>query len=277
MYCLYTPRAANPIHRNSDLAHPDERKQSPHTHIMRLVLFCTLAVLFLLSCSKGAMAAAPPTAADIKKMKIKDLKAFLEDRGQACKGCQEKSDFVDLAVKHINTPVVAGASGSSTGSSGSSSSGPAAKRAIPAGALWEVWSGHAKDMCVGATAKDSSIADAETICASVATAVEGVFMRQGKKTAAQLKKKLDVLLKTTYGDIYFQAGKRHLARIVNYCLKPANKATCTSPTKLQTLLEKDNSIKGVQLVIYLTNIGIENTNPMYETLKQEKSVPHEEL
>lgn len=31
---------------------------------------------------------------DLKKLKVKDLKKILEDWGESCKGCAEKSDFI---------------------------------------------------------------------------------------------------------------------------------------------------------------------------------------
>lgn len=34
------------------------------------------------------------TSVDLKKLKVKDLKKILEDWGESCKGCAEKSDFI---------------------------------------------------------------------------------------------------------------------------------------------------------------------------------------
>ncbi|KAL4655683.1 mesencephalic astrocyte-derived neurotrophic factor isoform X1 [Arapaima gigas] len=34
------------------------------------------------------------TSVDLKKLKVKDLKKILEEWGEACKGCVEKSDFI---------------------------------------------------------------------------------------------------------------------------------------------------------------------------------------
>lgn len=31
---------------------------------------------------------------DLKKLKVKDLKKILEEWGESCKGCAEKSDFI---------------------------------------------------------------------------------------------------------------------------------------------------------------------------------------
>ncbi|KAK5873169.1 hypothetical protein PBY51_013806 [Eleginops maclovinus] len=44
------------------------------------------------------------TSVDLKKLKVKDLKKILEDWGESCKGCAEKSDFIrkitELMPKH---------------------------------------------------------------------------------------------------------------------------------------------------------------------------------
>lgn len=34
------------------------------------------------------------TSVDLKKLKVKDLKKILEEWGESCKGCAEKSDFI---------------------------------------------------------------------------------------------------------------------------------------------------------------------------------------
>lgn len=34
------------------------------------------------------------TTVDLKKLKVKDLKKILEEWGESCKGCAEKSDFI---------------------------------------------------------------------------------------------------------------------------------------------------------------------------------------
>lgn len=43
---------------------------------------------------------------NFKKMRIKDLKRFLNDRGLACKGCAEKEDFVKMAEENKDAPIV---------------------------------------------------------------------------------------------------------------------------------------------------------------------------
>jgi len=43
---------------------------------------------------------------EISKMKIKDLRLFLADRGLECFGCAEKSDFVEMAKKNKHIPLI---------------------------------------------------------------------------------------------------------------------------------------------------------------------------
>ena len=43
---------------------------------------------------------------NFNKMRIKQLRIFLQERGLECKGCAEKSDFVKMATENEDTPVV---------------------------------------------------------------------------------------------------------------------------------------------------------------------------
>lgn len=45
------------------------------------------------------------TLETLKAMRIGELMAFLAARGQECKGCAEKADFVQLAYAHRDDPV----------------------------------------------------------------------------------------------------------------------------------------------------------------------------
>ena len=213
-------------------------------------IYLLLCVVFVLV---GSAAAEEFSEADIKKMKIKELRKFLDDRGLECAKCEEKGDFVDMAKQHLKTPVLASKQ----------------KKPIPKVPLWEAWSGIAKEVCL-----EKNKGEPHRVCDSMATATDSMFMQYGKRTATKLKKKPDALLKTSWGDVYQQAGKKMLGRLANYCLKRAE-TECGTTSKVQSIMENDNKIKGVEFVKYLTNVGIENTNPMYEALK-DKAL-HDEL
>mmetsp|Transcript_28231 Transcript_28231/g.67812 ORF Transcript_28231/g.67812 Transcript_28231/m.67812 type:complete len:233 (-) Transcript_28231:99-797(-) len=50
--------------------------------------------------------AAQAEVPDFSKMKIKEIKKFLSDRGVKCKGCTEKAEFIEVAVEHASYPVL---------------------------------------------------------------------------------------------------------------------------------------------------------------------------
>mmetsp|Transcript_5176 Transcript_5176/g.6739 ORF Transcript_5176/g.6739 Transcript_5176/m.6739 type:complete len:91 (+) Transcript_5176:367-639(+) len=54
---------------------------------------------------KNAVKVAPAASeADVKKLRVKQLKSILNDRGVTCDGCLEKEDFVKrvLATAHMD-------------------------------------------------------------------------------------------------------------------------------------------------------------------------------
>lgn len=195
-----------------------------------------------------------PTEKEVKKMKIREIKTFLEDRGKVCPECQEKADFVRVALENREAPVL-----------------PHKRKVSPKGDFWEVWSNIAKEQCEVVGAKQANKAE---VCEAIASAVDSVFMQHGKRTAAKLKKKPVNLLKTSVGEPYIGAGRRVFSKVANWCFKNAGK--CTTSSKVQPLLETDDKIKAVKLIEWITNVGIENTNPMYEMLK-DKKLAHDEL
>ena len=51
-----------------------------------------------------------PPLPDFAKMRVKELRAIVEDRGMQCKGCAEKADYVERAAEaggggHIQSSV----------------------------------------------------------------------------------------------------------------------------------------------------------------------------
>lgn len=46
------------------------------------------------------------TSDEAQKLPIKKLKHLLDERGLQCKGCAEKSDFVDLFIQHQHLPIL---------------------------------------------------------------------------------------------------------------------------------------------------------------------------
>lgn len=219
----------------------------------RQLAFLVAAVLLLALAACTAFAAdAPLTEADFKKMKVKQLKAFLSDRGLSCVGCEEKGEFVRECVKNAAKPLL-----------------PSKVKSVPKGELWEAWANVAHEVCEATAATKGASAEAkEKVCANIKTATDSVFMQYGKRTANKLRKKPAALLKTSFGEIYQSAGKKMFTKLAGFCFKNADK--CKSSSAVQALMEQDDKVKGVKFIAYLTNVGIENTNPMYEALKDKR-------
>jgi hypothetical protein len=233
-----------PAWRSEGKYHPNpkQRKKS------EMSILCNPAVAVLLVATLVvAVAAAEP---DFKKMKIKEIRQWMDERGLVCPTCEEKADFVAFATKNAKT----------------APTNSRTKLEVPKEPFWEVWSKLAKETCTAVAEKKSVNAEeSEKICSAIAFATDGFFMLNGKRTAGKLKKKPEALLKTSFGDVYYSAGKKLLNRLSSFCLNSKNRASCSSNSKVLELLEK--GIKGVDFSMYITNIGIENTNPMYEIMK----------
>lgn len=71
---------------------------------MKCVLFLLLTFLCFGLGQEDAAASVEPV--NFSKMRVKQLKKFLKDRGLECKGCAEKNDFVLMATEHEETPLV---------------------------------------------------------------------------------------------------------------------------------------------------------------------------
>ena len=194
---------------------------------------------------------AADAAPEFKKMKIKAIREWLDDRGLACGDCQEKNDFVRFANDNAKAPIL-----------------PSRVKVEPTGPFWDTWADLARDTCLEFSKKFGNDEETTTkVCQAIRTATDSVFMQHGKRTAAKLKKKPADLLKTSLGDTYLKAGRRLFAKLSKHCLAESNVATCVSSSKVQSLLES-KKVKGVDMLTWITNVGIENTNPMYEILKE---------
>ena len=190
---------------------------------------------------------------NFKKMRVKEMKSWMTERGLSCPDCDDKAALVKFCTNSAkNAPKVV------------------RPKAPTDKALWEAWSMNAKEIC-DAQAKKSG-ADNEKVCSAIASATDSFFMQHGKRTANKLRKKTDAMLKTSYADIYYPAARRLFTRLSKHCL--SNPKDCATSTKVQSLIE-GTSI--VDFTTFLTNIGIENTNPMYDILNDKAGLDHDEL
>lgn len=219
-----------------------------YNNIFFLGLF---ALIYVIAGSSWA-ASAELTEADFKAMKVKDLRAFLEVRGLKCPGCQEKSDFVRIAYQNqAKNPT----------------NEEAPSRTPPKGKLWEVWSGMAKTVCIQEATKRGNDPEAppfSDVCATVSVAVDSFFMQHGRRISQRLKKTPESMLKTSYKPVYYDAGMIYLKRLVNQCfVSPTTMSKCESLGNVMEMMAD----KSMDVNMWLTNVGIENTNPMYDIIQ----------
>lgn len=211
----------------------------------------SLTAFFLTVVVALTLVTAEMTEDDFRKMKVKDLRLFLSARGLECTGCQEKSDFVRMAYQYRSL----------------NPAGSAEKRAIPAKKFWEAWADIAQAECEKAVklrSNDPATEPFKSICSTIHSATDSYLMQHGRKVANQLKKTPQDLLQTSFKDIYFEAGS-HLCQILaDYCLaSPAAQENCQS---LGAVMSAMDGMSGADFKMWTTNVGIENTNPMYEII-----------
>lgn len=196
---------------------------------------------------------------NFKKMKVKEIKAWMKDYGLSCPDCTDKESLVTFCEKNAKAK-------------------PKAVRvkAPTDKTFWDAWADNAKEICTAQVAKTNAGDAGAKVCDSIKVATEAFYMQHGKRTANKLRKKPEALLKTSYGEIYYGAGKRILTRLVKHCLASKNVKDCQSSSHVQSLMENEK-VSGAPFVVYMTNIGIENTNPMYDILKDKKGLENDEL
>ena len=68
-------------------------------HLCEMFLFSRFPCLLLFKVKNTAKVQKEATAADVTKLRVKQLKAILGDRGVACDGCLEKEDYVKRVLE----------------------------------------------------------------------------------------------------------------------------------------------------------------------------------
>jgi len=179
-------------------------------------------------------------------MKMKELKSFLSDRDENCNGCAEKSDWIEAAIR-VKDKKISASKAAQMGYTGS----------LPTEPLWDVWSQFASETAQEMNLDESSIAKIKDV-------VSDCFMQHGRSTATKLKKTAKDILKTSLKSPYYTIGRKHLLALVNFV---RNKGEEVKLNEMRTRYEKI-------FTPWMTNVGIENTNPMYEWMK---SPEHDEL
>jgi len=177
--------------------------------------------------------------AQLKKMKIKDLKAFLESRGMDCVGCAEKSDFVRRALQVKDRPVV------------NEALKPVEVKSDP---IWEQWRDKAKEIC-----EKHCPASLQTqgYCKQLMLVVETVVEKYAKRFHKQLSVTPIQLTKYSMSHPYKIAGETLIRRTLNMMVKQETKAVA----KIEKHLEEP-------LNFWLRDCALQNINTMNDILAQ---------
>lgn len=89
-------------------------------------------------------------------------------------------------------------------------------------------------------------------------------MQHGKQTASKLKKSTHHMLKTSYKSVYYDAGHKLIEKLVQSCLSSQREqAKCHSLSHVMSKMEQNNHHN---FKTWITNVGIENTNHMFDIL-----------
>eukprot|EP01062_Namystynia_karyoxenos_P001994 TRINITY_DN10696_c0_g1_i1.p2 TRINITY_DN10696_c0_g1~~TRINITY_DN10696_c0_g1_i1.p2 ORF type:complete len:243 (+),score=110.86 TRINITY_DN10696_c0_g1_i1:91-729(+) len=176
----------------------------------------------------------PPTEAEVKRMKMKDLKSFLSDRGLSCPDCSDKNDFQRFALQNREKKILA-------------SKRP---RKVSKEPLDVQWKNVAAEICAEQGLEEKA-------CKPLLTVVQGSFEQHGRKISKQLHRELRDIVKTSMTEPYFGAGAKTIRQTVIWMKKTGQ----TSQGKIRPKI--DNEIKK-----YLTAVAADNVNPMYEKIQE---------
>eukprot|EP00993_Chasmostoma_nieuportense_P003826 NODE_4526_length_774_cov_480.774343_g4367_i0.p1 GENE.NODE_4526_length_774_cov_480.774343_g4367_i0~~NODE_4526_length_774_cov_480.774343_g4367_i0.p1 ORF type:complete len:205 (-),score=52.39 NODE_4526_length_774_cov_480.774343_g4367_i0:97-711(-) len=189
---------------------------------LRLLSFLVLTILALGNISD----------AELRKMKIKDLKKFLSDRGVVCNDCFEKGDFVAKAIVSKSIDILPSKLPKQVNTE------PIDKR----------WGKVATEVC-------DAITQLEGYCKALKSVVEGSFFQYGRKFKRELSVTEPHLAQVSFTDPYFKAGKLLLTKTVQYMVKENTKKN----EQIRKKYEND-------FIPWLRDCALENTNTMYEIL-----------
>lgn len=192
-----------------------------------LCLFLLLAVVL------GCFAADAPVAEEtIRKMKVKDLKRFLDDRGVDCDNCVEKADFVKKAVAAAAKPIL-------------DSKKPKKVNKDP---IEKQWAPTVQEICKAETEK-------EDFCKQLKGVIDGSFfqyMRKYKRDLSCVEAEAATLsFKHPFAPIY----KKIVKETIQFMLK--------ENTKKQDAIRKKYEAR---FTPWMRDLCLENPNPMYEEL-----------
>jgi len=194
-----------------------------------------LLAMGLVCVSAGGKDPVPPTEAEIKKMKIKALKAFMNDRDLTCGECSEVADFRRFVLVNREVKVVA------SKSSARKSTGEA---------LEVQWKKISQELC-------EEVGVDEKQCKALVAVVDSSFFQHGRTISKKIHREVSDITKTSMNEPYYGAG----AKIIRSCLRWQKKNGIASQSKIRSRM--DESLKK-----FLTAVAADNVNPMYDILKE---------
>jgi len=186
-------------------------------------LFAILAVVCCLIVVYSAPGDRPNkvTDRDLDKMKIKELKKFLDDRGIACPGCTQKEDLLAKAKAHKDTPV-----------SKRTRTDQLKNADMDALTFAEAWKVKTRQLC----ATESRGAERhQAVCDAVSDAVHNQFSTMVVGLAKGLGKNQDKIKDISLGDPYVRAGEMNIKKSVKWALEGG----VTDEKEIKDQLQKD--------------------------------------
>jgi hypothetical protein len=173
-----------------------------------------------------------PAEAEIRKMKVKELRKFLDDRGLPCDGCVEKADFVKKAIAAKSTPIL-------------DSKKP---RVVNKDPIEKQWAPIVAEVCEAET-------DNESYCKQLKNIVDGFFFQYMRKYKRDLSVQEYHAAEVSFKHPYFAVGKIILKEVVQFMVKENTKKSEKVRAKLEA-----------RAVPWLRDVCLENPNPMFEEL-----------
>eukprot|EP00992_Anisonema_acinus_P010990 TRINITY_DN7046_c0_g1_i1.p1 TRINITY_DN7046_c0_g1~~TRINITY_DN7046_c0_g1_i1.p1 ORF type:complete len:205 (+),score=51.96 TRINITY_DN7046_c0_g1_i1:39-653(+) len=191
---------------------------------MLIVVFWLLVV--------NALATDAPTEESISKMKVKELKKFLSDRGVECDNCVEKGDWVKKAKASLSVPILP----------------EKIKPQVSTEPIDKQWGKIAADTC-------AKLTDKADFCKQLKGIVEGAMYQYARKYKRDLSVEPQHLTTVSMSFPYYDVGVLNIKETVEFMLKENTK----SGDKVRPIFEE-------KVKPWLRDVGLENSNPMYEKL-----------
>ena len=160
---------------------------------------------------------------DLKKKSISELKQFLLERGVACLGCSEKSDFIKMVEANANTPVIPaamnkaanikGAKDAQTSERSKSKSKSASSRAKE-GSFAESWAQTTENLCSELVREEFAFMDSsssDSRCAQAAAHIRSSFSKMSTSLSNVFKGGADPAI-TSQKTPFKEAGLKMMKR-----------------------------------------------------------------